>query len=155
VDAPPALRGTAVLRDYPLRLWVLHREHSEALLREFQLLLIGTADELARRLVGVVGLADVFTRRFGPLIDAINAERQAALDRGLDRFDSRVPMPEGTPELLDRVQQVLAAVDEYCAAGDLLVLPRTPELVALARWTDEELRRQYAGGPATPWPGPF
>ena len=152
------IRGTAVLRDYPLRLWSEQQQHTEALLREFQLLLIGTGeqpDDVHQAPRQLVELADLFTRRFGSIIDAINAERQAALDEGRDRCDSRVPMAEGTPELLSRVERVLAAVDEYCASGDLLLLPRSPELIALSRWANAELRTQYDGGPATPWPGPF
>jgi hypothetical protein len=147
---------TAVLRDYPLRLWAESREHTDSLLREFQLLLVGEEtgpeDHAPRRLVQ---LADFFTSRYGSLIDEINAERQEAFDRGADRCDSRVPMPKGTPELLDQVNAVMAAVDDYCRSGDLLVLPRSPRLLALADWTDRELRAQYEGAEPTPWPGPF
>jgi hypothetical protein len=157
MSVPPEIRGSAVLRDYPLRLWAQQREHFDSLLREFQLLLMGeeqgaTAHSAPRQLVE---LADRFTTQFGPLIDALNAERQAALDRGLDRMDSTVPLLDGLPGLLDQVDQVTAAVDEYCASGDLLVLPRSPQLLALAAWTRAELVGQYEGRPPTPWPGPF
>lgn len=153
---PPEIHGTAVLRDYPLRIWARQQEHTESLLREFQLLLVGEQQEHAHAAPRqLVELADMFTVRFGPLIEQINAERQAAYDRGEDRMDSHVPMPVGTPELIGQVDAVLKAVDEYCANGDLLVLPRTPELLALSRWTNEEVTRQYEGGTPTPWPGPF
>lgn len=152
----PRIRGEAVLRDYPLRLWAEQQEHTQALLREFQLLLVGEQqgpDHAAPR--RLVELADMFTARFGPLIERINAERQDAYDRGLDRLDSVVPMPEGTPELMRQVDSVMAAVDQYCANGDLLVLPRPPEQLALSEWTTRELLAQYEGAPPTPWPGPF
>ncbi len=152
----PEIRGTAVLRDYPLRLWAQQQEHYDSLLREFQLLLVGASSaEVHHAPRQLVELADTFTRRFGPMLEAINAEREAALTGGRDRMDSRVPLVEGTPALLAQVEQVMAAVDEYCASGDLLVLPRTPQLLALSRWTTAELVKQYEGGEPAPWPGPF
>ena len=155
MTAEPVIVGTAVLRDYPLRLWAEQREHMDALMREFQLLLSGQESGVADAPRALLELADLFTTRFGALIDAINDERQTALDRGLDRIDSHVPMPEGTPELLERVRLVLAAVDEFCRSGDMLVLPRSPRALALAEWSHEQLVGQYGGAEPTPWPGPF
>ena len=157
VDATggPAVRGTAVLRDYPLRLWAEQQEHFDSLMREFQLLLAGEESGLAPAPRMLADLADMFTTRFGPLLNAINEERQAALDRGEDRIDSRIPLIEETPALLDQVRTVMAAVDEYCRTGDMLVLPRSPRLLALAEWAHDELVGQYRGAEPTPWPGPF
>ncbi len=84
-------------------------------------------------------LAELFTTQFGPLLTAISESRQQAFERGQDRMDSEVPLVEGTPELLRRVQDVMAAVDEYCARGDLLTLARPPGLVALNEWSISEL----------------
>ena len=151
----PTIVGTAVLRDYPLRLWLEQQEHFDALLREFQLLLAGQQSGIADAPRALVDLADMFTTRFGALLDTINTERQAALDRGLDRVDSRVPLVEGTPELLAQVRVVMDAVDEFCRSGDMLVLPRSERLRALADWSHGELLRQYEGADPTPWPGPF
>ena len=81
----------------------------------------------------------MFTVRFGPLIEQINAERQAAYDRGEDRMDSRVPMPVGTPELLAQVAAVLAAVDEYCANGDLLA---QRDEILFSNVTANDIRKQ-------------
>lgn len=153
---PVRTRGDAVLRDYPLRIWARQREHTESLLREFQLLLVGEESDgphhAPRQLVE---LADAFTRRFGALMEAITSERQIALDQGRDRMDSRVPLIEGLPDLIAKVERVLTEVDESCEAGDLLVLPRSEELKRFAAWTCAELTRQYEGGEPTPWPGPF
>ena len=147
----------AVLRDYPLRLWLEQQEYTDGLLREFNLLLIGErSGEMHSAAPGrLIELADMFTTRFAQLLDAINAERQAALDRGLDRVDSHIPLVEGTPELLERVRVVLDSADEFCRGGELLLLPRPPQLVALADWTREQIVAQYNGAEPTPWPGPF
>ena len=49
----------------------------------------------------------------------------------------------------------MAAVDEFCRHGDLLMLERPPEVVALSDWTRVEIIAQYGGAEPTPWPGPF
>ena len=97
----------------------------------------------------------MFTANFGPLLDEITATRLAALEGGADRMDSRVPLPEGTPALMENVARVLAAVDDYCRRGDLLALARPPEQVALFEWSLAELTAQYEGAEPTPWPGPW
>ena len=153
----PGVIGEAVLLDYPLRLWLRQQEHTEEMLREFQLLLAGqeSGQTSGSAPAQLVELADMFTSRFGALLEKIDAARREAVLRGCDRMDSRIPLVEGTPELLARVQQVLRVVDDYCRHGDLLMLARTPEQVGLSQWTTQELVRQYAGEAPTPWPGPF
>lgn len=148
--------GTAVLRDYPLRLWLRQQEHTDGLLREFQLLLggkdVGSSTSAPAQLLQ---LAEMFTTRFGALINTINEERHAAVDAGRDRMDSHVPLPEGTPQLLEQVAHVMRLVDDYCRAGNLLTLARPPELIAFSEWSLGELTAQYEGAEPTPWPGPF
>lgn len=146
-----------VLRDYPLRLWAEQEEYTQDLLREFSLLLIGERSGLLREAAPgrMVALADLFQSRFGPLLSSISTERQAAYDRGLDRMDSKVPLVEGLPALMQQVREVLSAADDFCRQGDLLLLPRPPRLVALSDWVQEELVGQYGGAAPTPWPGPF
>lgn len=146
-----------MLRDYPLRLWLQQQEHSDSLLREFKLLLIGErSGEMQNQPPGqLVALADMFDTRFGPLLDAITRERQEALDSGRDRMDSVIPLVDGTPEILQQVRDVMSAVDDFCRDGELLLLPRSPELMALYDWTHEQLVAQYGGAQPTPWPGPF
>lgn len=153
----PLTGQVAVLRDYPLRLWAHQQEYTQGVLREFELLLAGESSGLLRHSAPgqLVDMAQMFTSRFGPLIDALNAERQGALNRGLDRIDSRVPLVEGTPTLLEQVERVLDGVDDFCRDGSLLTLPREPVMVRFAAWVREELVRQYEGGEPTPWPGPF
>ena len=151
-----AIVGEAVLVNYPLRLWLRELAHHETLSREFHVLLAGhragvTADPPQM----LLDIADLFTTVFGPIVDTVFAERRRALDAGLDRVDSRVPLVHRTPDLLDYYREVLHAVDLFCEAGQLLTLKRPPMLVALADWTLSELTSQYYGAPPTPWAGPF
>ena len=155
--ASDGTQRVAVLRDYPLRLWVEQTEYTDGLLREFNLLLIGERSGEARGAAPgrLVELADDFTTRYGPLLQQISSERQAAVDRGLDRMDSVIALPEETPQLLDSVREVQLASDDFCRSASLLMLPRPPQLIRLAEWTHSELRAQYDGAEPTPWPGPF
>ena len=155
-DAEPAPR-VAVLRDYPLRLWVEQNEYTDGLLREFNLLLIGEqSGELRGAAPGrLVELADLVTTRYGPLLQQVNAERQEALDRGLDRVDSRIELPADLPQLLPVIREVQQASDEFCRSVSLLMLPRPPHLVALADWSTSQLAAQFDGAEPEPWPGPF
>ena len=153
--------GQAVLRDFPLRLWARQQQHTQELLREFNLVLLGQepGSEAATAIHAapqqLVALAEMFTRNFGALMDQLSEARQAAYDGGADRMDSVVPLPPDLPELLDQVRRVLAVVDEYCNRGELLALQRPAELRALTDWTMAELVAQQGGAQPTPWPGPF
>lgn len=150
-----AIVGEAVLRDYPLRLWARQQEHADEVLREFRLLLdgadSGTASFPPRQLVD---LAEMFSTRFGPLIDELISVRQARLDAGADRMDWRVPLPNSTPELVRQIDAVWKVVDQYCRSGDLLALARPAAVVALQTWATAEILTQFEGGEPTPWPGP-
>lgn len=141
----------AVLRDFPLRIWQRQQEHVETLLREFQLIAAGGSTAPQE----LLSLASYVTTAHGATVDRLAEERHAALAQGLDRMDSQVPLLDELPQLLDQVEAVLARADDYCRATQLLLLPRSPELLTFAEWTSAELRRQYAGKAPTPWPGPF
>lgn len=147
---------TALLRDYPLRLWALQNEYFDSLLRESSLLLVGQGSAglhgVPPRLLEVARELD---DRFGGLLRTTDPVRQAALDAGLDRIDVVMPLPDGTPELLAHVRVVLEEADGFCRREELLALPRTPELVAFGTWAGQEMVAQYGGAEPTPWPGPF
>jgi len=146
----------AVLRDYPLRLWFEQNEYFEELLREYRLLLDGQAassvPSAPRRLIE---LAEELGGRFGGVLQTVNAERQRAHEEGRDRMDCRVPVSDALPAVLEHVREVLEQSDEHCRQGQLLSLPRSPELVAFATWAGTELQAQVRGAEPTPWPGPF
>jgi hypothetical protein len=147
--------GQAVLRDYPLRLWARQQQHTDEVLREFNLLIGGQELADSSAPVRLVQLAQMFSDSFGSMIDELTAARQAQYDAGADRMDWRVPLPRSTPTLMRQVQAVWTAVDDYCAAGQLLTLARPAEVIALQEWSSVELIRQAEGAQPTPWPGPF
>ena len=151
----PAVIGEAVLRNYPLRLWLRQRDHMATVVTEFERVRAAKGSEAGSAPQQLLDLADMFSTVFGSMINAIYEARRAALDAGLDRMDSRVPLVKRTPDYLDHFQLVLRAVDDCCESGQLAA-PRRPPLVAtLMDWTLEELTAQYYGAEPTAWAGPF
>jgi hypothetical protein len=147
--------GHAVLRDYPLRLWHRQQEYTEGLLREFQLIAAGADTAGASTPSRLLSFAELFTTRYAPLLELVNTEREAAFAKGLIKFDSIVPLPQETPDLLRHARQVFREVNEYCRAGDLLTLMPPKDVAALRRWSNVEIERQFRGEEPIPWSGPF
>ena len=84
----PVIVGEAVLLKYPLKLWYRQYEHTQDLMREFQLLSSAGSDphDVPCRLME---MADHFVSRYGPQIDEINRQRMQPT-----RPDSRPASPE-------------------------------------------------------------
>lgn len=60
----------------------------------------------------LLSVADLVVNRYSALLGSINEQRQQAFDTGLDRFDSVVPMPAETPQLIPPIMDVLRAADD-------------------------------------------
>lgn len=149
------LTAVAVLQRFPVRIWARQREYYDGLLREFNLMLLGRETGSNGAPARLVELADQLTSRFGPMLDTVTEEREAALLRGELTIDSRMPLVDGGLEVLAWVQGVFAEVDAYCEQGDMLTLAMPPDLKALRDWSTSELERQYRGEDPAPWPGPL
>ena len=149
--------GTAVLRNYPVRLWHRQFAYNQELLREFQLLVAGQALDGAHSDVParLLSMADMFISRYGRQMDALTAARQEAYDAGLMTIDSLVPLPAETMEIIPAAVQMLAEVDEYCRKGELLTLGAPPDIAAFQSWTTSELISQFQGNDPVPWSGPL
>lgn len=151
----PAVIGEAVLRHYPVRLWLRQRDHMAVLLTAFARARAAEGLEPGSVPQQLLDLADMFSTVFGAMLDGVYEARRAAVDAGLDRMDSRVPLVKRTPDYLDHFQMVLRAVDECCERGQLEAPCRPPVVIALMDWTLSELTAQYYGAEPTPWAGPF
>ena len=152
----PEIVGTAVLLDYPVRLWARQRAHHEEVLREFTLMLGGSRDGVTRSAPQRhLELAELVTRQYAAESVALDRARQQALDAGADRLDLEVPITTELPHVVAHVREVFDAVDEFCRQGAVLALPRSPEVAALMDWMFDELLAQHGGAAPTPWPGPF
>lgn len=135
---------------FPLALHRRSTEHHEELLREFQLLAIDpdAAKDVPRRLVELVA---ELTTAYAGVTDAVNAERDAAADRGEDSVDLHYRVPAGVVGACERLDRMLDEADAFCREDRLLTLAAAPEVTAFRRWYLGEFVAQVAGAAPTPW----
>ncbi len=146
---------TVWLLDYPVELGMSTVEHIEDWLREFKLMALGreegtSTSDVPLRLQAMV---DTLTRRYATELSEPDRVRAAAAARGDATVDLAYPARDGAEgeAVVRGWQAMLAEVDEFCRAEDLLTLQRTPEQVRLQDWVCEEFLRQLRGEPPRPW----
>ena len=144
---------TVWLLRYPVELGMSTVEHIEDWMREFRLMALAREEgpaphDVPARLQDMVR---TLTGRYGKELSEPDRLRSAAAARGDATVDLPYPArPEGEAAVLGW-RAMLAEVDEYCRAEDLLTLQRTPAQVRLQDWICEEFRRQLHGQPPRPW----
>jgi hypothetical protein len=147
---------TVRLLRYPVELGMSTVEHVEDWVREFKLMALAREDgstpthDVPARLQAMV---DMLTRRYGAELSEPDRVRAAAAARGQATVDLVYTARDGVEgeEAVRGWQAMLAEVDEYCRAEDLLTLQRTPEQVRLQDWVCDEFLRQLRGEPPRPW----
>jgi len=145
-----------VLVDYPVQLGMREMEHTDELIREFQLL-AAAADQSDRRLDlprRLIELVTQLTTTSSVELSEPTERRLEAAERGDTRMTLRYPVLPETAAVAGAWEGMMAEVDEFCRQGDLLTLETPPDLVRLRAWLLGEFREQLAGRPPTPWPGP-
>jgi anti-anti-sigma factor len=158
-DAPAAAPpGTAPMIEVQLRslpVAVVRRasEHSDALFREFRLMLERRPGE-GRAIPGqLLALVDEMTTRYAGFTVGAEAELQAAYARGDEWIDLSYRLPDDAGDTIERLDALLDEADAYCQAGaELLTLAAPADTVAVRKWFLYEFVRQSAGKPPQPWP---
>jgi PAS domain S-box-containing protein len=143
----PALKTRTIrLAQVPVTLYCAWQQHAEALLREATL---AAYDPEIGEAVADYPLA---TRALGALADAacdvfgLRDQELAVADVSLDIAIDAIPWFPIMRDLLNRAGAM-------SRAGQLLVPPSLPELVAVREWVCDEIARQSAGLAPTPWGG--
>ena len=154
-ETPTSTTTTVRLLGYPVELGMSTVEHIEEWVREFKLMALGrdgggSAHDVPRRLQTMV---ETLTRRYGAELSEPDRARAAAAARGQATVDLTYTTRDGAEgeAAVRGWQAMLAEVDEFCRAEDLLTLQRTPEQVRLQDWVCEEFLRQLRGEPPRPW----
>ena len=132
------------LEAVPVALYCAWQQHAEALLREATLLTFeenGDSDNdeypLAAR--ALAALADAAAGLF------------PARDSGALSADVDLELPSESVPCFPILRDVLARATVMAVAGKLLTPPALPEIMAVRRWVCDEVARQSAGLPPTPW----
>ena len=140
-----------VLLDFPLALMQRAREHSEALVREFALIVHGAIDADTRVPKRLLELAAESERRYSGL----NPHAEDIVDAAMARGDAYVDLELWVPvtfkqETLDAIP-VLLEVEEYCRSGQLLTLVTPEDLRRFWMWYLGEFVRQIDGETPISW----
>jgi hypothetical protein len=153
---PESLVEVRILRA-PLRLWDRARQHTEGLVREFNLLIIGIdqADGSDRHRVPfrLVEVANSLRARYAGISDAQETELDDALERGEATRDFTYLVPRHVADACQQLLDLLDEADAYCADGELMTLVAPPDQREFRRWYLQEFIRQINGVLPTPWPG--
>ena len=132
-----------VLQGLPLRLFYAWEEHSDALLREYALV-VGpehpySLGDVARARAARVAVSQVVRYEEG------EGERPAA-------GNYQLTLPAAVePADFSMLQAVLEAGNDMARTGAFLTLPSLPEVAALRDWVCEQVVRQASGEEPTPW----
>ena len=141
------------LLEFPVFVHLRASEHSQGLQREFQLVLIGSAEhalDAPRRLLDLIGQVNSqYGNLSGPQNDAIEAAA-ARNDETIDRLEWQVPV--GVADACIRLNHALDEADDFCRRGDGLLTLATPdEAVAYRRWFLGEFVAQAGGLEPLAW----
>lgn len=141
-DVADPARTRVELEDLPVALYRALRQHTDALLREYELL----------ELQGAAGL-----RSSEEVTRAAHAHTcvAAAIDEALPalsgRADLAVDLPLAVVDDLRALRSVLDDAEARARAGQMLAHPGLPEVRRLLHWCCEEMERQAAGDAPTAW----
>jgi PAS domain S-box-containing protein len=124
------------LMGLPPTLWLAAREHHDALLREMALVQGSMSGEAARALGADLEAADAARTRISEAVVAVE-----------------VHVRRGEAEAFARLQDVLDHGERLAHAGELLLRPGLPEIVAVRDWACEQVIAQSAGSPPARWVG--
>ena len=154
MPADPELVHVRILRA-PVALWLQSSEHSDELMREFALIVTGSATgegthTVPRRLVELV---EEVSSQYGAFSEANEQRLQRAAAAGEGEIDLDYELPVGVDAAVDRLGELLDAADDYCRSGEhLLTLTTPPEQVRFRQWFLGEFSRQVRGDVPVSWP---
>ena len=133
------LAPRVVLEDFPFRLFAACDEQWEAMLREYVL----------RGLGGAVQSYD--NGEVTRAANALAAISEAADDRPDVAEHGTLHLDVTAPADFALLQGILDDALTLAAAGELLVFPSLPEVIAFRNWMCDQVLAQSAGAPADPW----
>lgn len=137
----------------PVRLWHAATEHHDEVLREMSLLAMSPSPRWSPRLRELV---QQLGERYAAATERPDDRISTALQQGLDRADLHFELPRAAGPAATAMKDLLDEAESLCRdSGELLTLPRTELLNGFAEWYVEQIVVQCAGGPATPWRGPW
>ena len=153
---------SVTLVGFPPLLWLAAAQQHDALLRELALYRAGAgevgddlaaADRARFSVRTAVEQAVREARAAGRARSPLPPGHPAPLEEVPPVLDLTVPLEGATPADFATLQDVLDEAQRLAHAGQLLVSPALPEIVAVRDWAAEQVLASSAGLPPRPWPG--
>jgi PAS domain S-box-containing protein len=144
-DEPTSHR--VVLAAFPPALWLAAREHHDAVLRDLALHVVTHPSESVS--TEQQAQADLARLTVSASLDAALAD----LPTVPESLDLAVVVPGDRRECFPVLKHVLDEAERFAAAGELLVRPALPEVVAVRDWVCEQVLGQTEGATSSPWAG--
>lgn len=153
-DEPVGPDGAATsvrLLGLPVGLYHVMRQHNEALLREYQLHLVGSEGAEPQRDISLTDLSAVCRARANVAAGVRRVVEDGGGGSGGGRADATVLVPADDVAALRLLPHVLDQAEALAREGAFLTPPALPELLALRNWLFAEVVRQSEGSVPVPW----
>jgi anti-sigma regulatory factor (Ser/Thr protein kinase) len=140
------------LLELPIPLARAAQRHRDSLLRECTLHTIAHGDLFGverDKLLQAAAVHDVITEAVTTQI-----ERARGTDPSAETLTAQVAIPAACAPHLAQLRDILDLADLKAREGAFLTRPALPEIRSLRGWLFDEVSRQLAGDPPTPWNPP-
>lgn len=134
---------------FPIPVFLRAQEHSDALMREFSLILLSEDHDVPRRLLALIEeLSDQYTQ----MTVETDRVRDEAVERGDDSIDLTYRVPAAVAPAARHLGELYEEADAYCRSGEhLLTMASTPDVVRFRRWFLDQFVDQAAGKAPVAW----
>jgi hypothetical protein len=141
---------TLRLRRLPTDLFVRNRRHLDDLVHELHVVAVGRDSglEIDPRLAEAI---DAILEEFAGPREAVFVAARDAFLSGQREIDIDLTLPVAAVEKVRQALELLEEVEDLSRRGVLLTLPAPPDLWALRRWVEREVKRQAAGQDPQPF----
>ena len=146
----------------PPTLWLSARQHHDAIIRDLVLYQasrggpspdIAVADAARSTISTAVVAAVEAAQRAGDARSVLPDGHPSRLPWVPAHLDLRVKVAADSAGSFATMQDVLDMAEALAVAGELLVRPGLPEIIAVRDWACEQVIAQLGGSPPAPWPG--
>lgn len=134
---------------FPIPTFQRAQEHSDALMREFSLILLSEDHDVPRRLLRLI---QELSNEYTHMTVETDRTRDEAVERGDESVDLTYRVPAQVGPAARHLGELYDEADDYCRSGEhLLTMASTPEVVRFRRWFLDQFVDQAAGRPPVAW----
>lgn len=144
--------GVVRLFGMPVRSWMRLQEHTDALMREYRLMVQQDTSHLPPELLGLLGKVQAIFP--ASAVPDLRSGVKAAFDSGEAVADIKATVTPSQSDVMISLHELLVRIDVYCRDGLLLTLPLDEDVTILRGWVVQEVRRQLEGAEPRPYDGP-